>query len=461
MNISTTSLRCKPLVLLLTLAWTTLACSRALAQYVRDGSIGRPATSPRTALTPTTKPVFPTLGIPDWKGQKLIFLPQTPSLRKYGYQRFRGGKGIYGQPTYAECAGKVATVLDVEQDISGDLVVYKIRLRLDDGGKVYVGEALARSLEIPTLDGVALLSDIKRAKDQWVGKKLWINEDCLLTYDATKDEHGEVPVRRLSAVTIVDVVAGTDQSWPVRFIVRSEDGTEGFRDTHISDTNIPAVLRACERFEDTFLTEDPKAKYHWPSEVWRAIERGEVNAGMTKEQVQLAWKTPTQIVRESTAAGPEERWVYSKDRYVAFTNNIVSKSYHKVETNPDLSDDPPVARQTAPAGGGEGEGGGERNQRPKDAGGVATTSDGFTSRNVKVTEGAAGRQIIGELTNQSGKDYEAAAFKVSLYDDHDALVEVVPVVVMGLMNRETKSFEGPVTTGGRISRVKIQLGAGY
>lgn len=92
---------------------------------------------------------------------------------------------------------------------------------------------------------------------------------------------------------------------------------------------------------------------------------------------------------------------------------------------------------------------------------AVSSSRGFDCRSVKVTSGVVGRQIIGELTNRSGKNYEGAAFKVSLYDDRGELLEVAPFVLIEFRDGETKSFDAPVSQGGEIKAFKIQFEAGY
>ncbi|MBI3422518.1 MAG: hypothetical protein HY011_06225 [Acidobacteria bacterium] len=73
------------------------------------------------------------------------------------------------------------------------------------------------------------------------------------------------------------------------------------------------------RFDEYFLTEDPKAKYKWPARIWTAIENNRVISGMTAEQVRMSWGEPEKTVR--TAMG--EQWTFAAG-VLTFRNGVLT-----------------------------------------------------------------------------------------------------------------------------------------
>lgn len=49
--------------------------------------------------------------------------------------------------------------------------------------------------------------------------------------------------------------------------------------------------------------------------------------------------------------------------------------------------------------------------------------------------------FIGEITNESGNDYQIAAFKMSLYDSAGELLDTAPIIVNNISAGQTRSFE--------------------
>jgi len=287
--------------------------------YVREGSIGKASTQTKIIAKP-----FTTVKVRDWVGHKVIFLPRSKSSQRYGYLSWRPAdismedyvrSGQIGVP-YSVLAGKTAQVIGVDssEDSTATLTV-----RLDDGTE-YICET-GYSEEV---DDLALLNDLAEAKRRFRGKPLWILTDTILTMNAQTEELGAVKVAKTSKVQVVDVVAGSFSHCPIRFIVKALSGKEGYVDVHISDTNVPEILREFDRFSDTFLTEDPRKTRKWSSKVWSAIEKGRVILGMTKEQAKFAWGAPKSINRTTTRGQSTEQWVYGIGTYLYLRNGIVT-----------------------------------------------------------------------------------------------------------------------------------------
>ena len=68
-------------------------------------------------------------------------------------------------------------------------------------------------------------------------------------------------------------------------------------------------------------------------------------------------------------------------------------------------------------------------------------SNGFKFSNVSFKDYAGMTKVIGEIENNTGKDYSASTFIISVYDG-DKLVETGNIVVSNISDDQKKSFEG-------------------
>jgi TonB family protein len=289
--------------------------------YVRDGSIGKaPADTPVNNWSQ-----FRYLPLDEWQGKRVIFLPQPGLLRKYGYQSFKGGSGDLGQPTYAEAAGKIGKVIAIERS-SERVLGSNVLIEIEGSGARYVGRVsgpLAGGAA-DTVDGIAFLDEIDQARQELIGKTLWILSSQLLTNDESSGRVGSVKVKKFSPVKVTDVVVGWRNYEPIRLILKSETGEEGFFDVSLSGTNASKQLVAYSHVDKHFSRTDPKSGLDWPKSVWDAIQDEKVALGMTKEQVTMSWGTPKSVAQTVTTAGKSEQWVYGNGAYVYFTGGLVS-----------------------------------------------------------------------------------------------------------------------------------------
>lgn len=86
----------------------------------------------------------------------------------------------------------------------------------------------------------------------------------------------------------------------------------------------------------------------------------------------------------------------------------------------------------------------------------------FPLKNVGLNRTEFGTYLIGEVTNQSGRDYsEFAFFKLSLYDASGRLLEVDNLMIENFAAGQTKSFSELLDDAGRnTSKVKIDFDNG-
>lgn len=277
--------------------------------YIREGSIGKQKEQPETSQ----KDPLSFRPIEKWVGEKFIFLPEPKFLQKYGYHRFRGGKGSFDQPTYEECVGRIGTIIKVSYSPSE-----RITIQMDDNGQIYTAWGS------DSIDGIAPVADIDYARNKWLGKTLWHASKEVVTYNETTEEFGSIKFKKYSPVKVVDVVAGGDNHEPVRFILQTPSGEEGFVDINLSGTNVSYILRDFSRFEENFFTEDPRKIYKWSSKVWTAIDEEKVFIGMTAEQARMSWGKPKEINKTITGNVKHEQWVYGSGSYIYFENGILT-----------------------------------------------------------------------------------------------------------------------------------------
>lgn len=86
----------------------------------------------------------------------------------------------------------------------------------------------------------------------------------------------------------------------------------------------------------------------------------------------------------------------------------------------------------------------------------------FPTKNISFRNSPmGGTHFIGEVTNDSGHNYEMATFKLSIYSESGALLEVLDVVVPSFNKGQTKSFNAdslePIEG---IAKVKLQFETG-
>lgn len=280
--------------------------------YIREGSVGKP--SPDTEAS--DKNGLRYRPIETWVGQKFIFLPKPKSLQQYGYRASYPGDS---RCAYKDCMGRIGTVQEVTPIRYSDSG-FHVKIKMNDNGQVYTASALDGQI-----DDLAAVADLELARSLWMGKALWFFGHEIATYDALTGKIGSLKnVRKYCPVKVMDVVAGWYSFEPARLVVRTESGEEGFVDVNVTGTNVPDSLRDMARFEDSFLTQDPRLTHKWPPEVWSAIEDGRVFVGMTAEQARMGWGSPIEINTTVTEGGKHEQWVYPGRNFIYVENGRVT-----------------------------------------------------------------------------------------------------------------------------------------
>ncbi len=316
--------QCAPILLISALFVLLMeAATAGQSPYIRHGSIGRKGAGEEQAQGAP----LPFRPIEQWVGERFIFLPQTKKIQRismsyHGFKTQAQQRESFsiGGISYPKYVGRILIVIAVKKQDRGNLGdQWTITFELEDTRERLFAETLGDSI-----DNIAPLRDIETARQLWLGQVLWYNSAQLVTYDEERDNFGGVKIKKYSPVKVTDIVAGWYNHSPVRFILRSSAGDEGFTDVNLSGTNVPDILRPFSRFDKVFWTNDPRKHYSWSPKVWAAIEEGAVFIGMTAEQATMSWGKPKEVNRTVGASGKREQWVYGDKSYLYIENGQVA-----------------------------------------------------------------------------------------------------------------------------------------
>jgi hypothetical protein len=284
-----------------------------------------------------------------WAGQKLIVLPMDRDLRTYGYVHFKGGSGQMGIPTYDELAGKIVTVTNVawvENQDEPALSDWHITFSDDATGKIYatwhvmqaaqkresisgrtrVAKLAGASVQQPddaTVANVALLRDLKAARDKYLDRTYWITSRWLpeLSENGGMSFTNVVVFRKYTPVKISDILASWSTDAPVRIVIKNEAGQEGYFDMAVSQSNRttpPSGDIGDAALATILASSDPRLGHNWPARIWNAIETGTALLGMTPDQARMSWGSPTKTKTSVELKHAGEIWDYPDHRSLHF-----------------------------------------------------------------------------------------------------------------------------------------------
>lgn len=287
--------------------------------YIIEGSIGN--SEQISTKCSMSSPSFTFIPFQCWIGERVIFLPKSKALQTYGYQMFSSGSWPNNKVSYQDVVGKIGTIQKIEKKGYST----EITVKTNDGSTYY-----SRLLNVSekkgeaSIDGIAFLRDIDDARKLYLNKTLWLSNRQIVSYDSENDSFIGKDVKKYSPVKVVDIVAGWYESNPVRFIIQNEFGIKGFVDVNMSGTNVAAILRNSNRFEELFFEQDPRQLYPWNKEIWSSIESSQVFLGMTKLQVLMALGKPHKINQTMNQSVTIEQWVYKNKGYLYFQDSLLT-----------------------------------------------------------------------------------------------------------------------------------------
>jgi hypothetical protein len=257
-----------------------------------------------------------------WTGHNFTFLALPADKQSAGYDIFtvdQASRGFKGDRSvripYAQHAGKQVTVTEVVPYPAGpnqqEFLVY---MTANDTGEKLVGRTMRGQLE-----GLVLTADLTNARKQFLGKTVYPKLRKLSgVYEPGSAQTPEaVPIPIGSPVTVVDVYAGNQSQEPIWLVV-SFNGEKAVLPIAYSWTNIPVnAWTGTSPWQETLFTEDPRLSLGWSHSLWYQIENGNVEEGMTKEQVMLSWGKPLR------SEANDSIWIYG-NKHLNFAGDTVT-----------------------------------------------------------------------------------------------------------------------------------------
>ncbi|WP_371364860.1 hypothetical protein SRRS_53920 [Sporomusa rhizae] len=242
----------------------------------------------------------PNLPPEQWVGKTFLFHALPADRQGDGYEIFKTGDAERGWAEdrsvwipYAAHAYKRVRVTNVVVFPAGtDQKEYLIYMIEKDTGMKLVGRTVRSQLE-----GLLLEADLNQARKQFIGKKVYVKKRFLELEDKLGgDTPQTIAVKIASGVQVVGVRAGIRTDEPIQLIVLV-DGQRAVLPLAYSWTNIrSSAWKQTQPWQEVLFTEDPRARMGWPQEVWDKVEAGSVDTGMTKNQVELSWGPPEDII---------------------------------------------------------------------------------------------------------------------------------------------------------------------
>jgi len=302
--------RISPALLVLVLPFAAMA--HAPNSYIRTSPIGSENPEvPKSKPAPVPMDGFHNLKPEEWVGERVIFASKSRSLQYYGYQSVhKPPESIVGLP-YEPYVGKLAVIKEVTQEPH----CHEVELETEDG------ERLTAQAFHGYINGIIFLRDIDLARERYLGKHFWLMSGTVSTADENGDETKDLPVKRFGRVLVKDVVTGWYNGAPVRFILETDDGKEGYLDLQVSGTNVSDTLREPNSFSEHLVTKDPRILFaKWGKRTLDAIAAEKVFVGMTTVQAKMSWGDPDKVNATTGSWGRHEQWVYGDSSYLYFEN---------------------------------------------------------------------------------------------------------------------------------------------
>lgn len=263
----------------------------------------------------------PNIRIEEWAGHSFTFLALPADKQAAGYEIFKvdqATKGFAKDPSvripYAEHVGKQVTVNQIVSFPAGDdLTEFLVYMTVNDTNEKLVGKTMREQL-----DGLILTADLKNARQQFLGKTIYPKYRALsgLYLPGINETPMPVTIPIASAVTVVDVYAGNQIREPIWLIV-SVNGEKAMLPISYSWTNV-SVNQWTETipWQYDLFTENPRSTLGWSQDIWKNIEMGTVEIGMTPEQIRLSWGKPTSVDEKTN------HWIYGSKK-LHFSKNVL------------------------------------------------------------------------------------------------------------------------------------------
>jgi hypothetical protein len=248
------------------------------------------------------------LPLADWTGQKFMFLPmerdnpdEAPSFT-LGAER--PSPEARNAP-YESLVGRLGTVIRTGHVLSGGEFVV---MRMDDDGAMLRGSTGPRG----NLPELAPALDLYVARKLYTGKILWPKDNAIDRYTRARGAEARIKLGAGVPLVVRGVFPAETAANPVRLVLETSDGRQGYLDVTLSGTNAPLAGdgRRVFRFDDMFFAGDPRHTTGWSNAAWAAIRAERVLPGFVPDQVRAAWGRPERF----EGLGADQTWIYADPR---------------------------------------------------------------------------------------------------------------------------------------------------
>lgn len=159
------------------------------------------------------------------------------------------------------------------------------------------------------LNIVAYADSLLRGRRLYLLSPLWVSRDGNPT-----DGLRYIPV------TVDGVVAGNDR-YPLQVNFTTTDGSEAGVLMTLESTGL-----STRNFADIFTFSDPRLRYPTiTDEVWKNIIRGDLAAGMTREECRLSVGMPRDVKKGHNGSYYYERWTFDNGAYLIFEDGVLAE----------------------------------------------------------------------------------------------------------------------------------------
>ncbi len=287
----------------------------------------------KPAAAPAENIVAPSLTVDKWVGRQFVLLEILPAFRANGHH-------LYASPALDRESGPVdRTIACASNRLRHDPFVnryatveaaaplengeYMVTFSLDTLDVVAFAQTHQGSVE-----GIAAVDDLKAAKRQWFGKRVYSRRRIIDHYDSTSGAFSNSKVSINEPVTVVDVRFGTTPlpPKPIWLIVEDTSGTRGFIPINQSWTNVASAKWSAQApWEADIVAKKPRALYDWDPYVWEQIDKHNIFIGMTAEQVRLSWQNPQRRLVSTNGDSSLVRMVYNNNTLIFRNDTLIAQ----------------------------------------------------------------------------------------------------------------------------------------
>lgn len=203
-------------------------------------------------------------------------------------------------------------------DAAGNLVT---QISFTDGLRKYLyntGKPMEEALKAITSDQIPMLIDldlIEKVKEKLLDVKLWTRSP--LWYD---NEGERIDGKKFVAVTIIDIKPG-NLVFPVKLLIEDASGTKAWM-----YMNLGISGNESRSFNNIFYISDPKKNYpNISPQFWELICKGDIAAGMTKEECKLSLGNPSAVNAGHDYSHTLDIWSYENGTVLWFEDGILTR----------------------------------------------------------------------------------------------------------------------------------------